>query len=238
MPSGACGAAPVALSSVRNTAPRRGDRLADRLLDEAMSHCGAPYSYGASGPRKFDCSGFTGYVFDKFGYSLPRSAAAQSQKGMAVGDIGDLRKGDLIFFAGAGGGSGIGHVGICMESPGKDGSCRFIHAARGGVQVSELKEPYYSSRYRSARRILSVSEMSGDSEPRLARDEGIRPEKADKVSAGAAAGREAKYYTIRSGDTLKKIAARSGCTREDLFELNPDLNRRGVIRLGQVIRIK
>ena len=44
----------------------------------AASKAGTPYRYGAAGPRAFDCSGFTKWVFAKMGRHLPRTASAQS----------------------------------------------------------------------------------------------------------------------------------------------------------------
>jgi cell wall-associated NlpC family hydrolase len=81
---------PVAL--VRPTAPQLTDRRgpariapkhvaverAGLVLRKASSLRGRPYHYGASGPRSFDCSGFTRYVFrTAVGRSLPHSSAAQ-----------------------------------------------------------------------------------------------------------------------------------------------------------------
>jgi cell wall-associated NlpC family hydrolase len=82
--------------------------FAQRILQEAARHQGAPYQYGAAGPSTFDCSGFTMYVFGRFGISLPHNAA--SQYGMTR-HISNAAKqpGDLIFFTGSG---GIYHVGI------------------------------------------------------------------------------------------------------------------------------
>ena len=39
-----------------------------KLLDYASKFKGVRYRLGAAGPNRFDCSGFTSYVFSKFGY--------------------------------------------------------------------------------------------------------------------------------------------------------------------------
>ena len=44
---------------------------------------GKPYVWGAEGPRAFDCSGLTQYVYQKVGIDLPRRAVSQSQIGDA-----------------------------------------------------------------------------------------------------------------------------------------------------------
>jgi cell wall-associated NlpC family hydrolase len=78
-------------------------------VQEASHHAGAPYQYGASGPSRFDCSGFTMYVFGRFGKRLPHSSSAQ------YSDVRHIAKsskqvGDLLFFRDSSG--SIGHVGI------------------------------------------------------------------------------------------------------------------------------
>ena len=91
------------VSSVRTT-----KAVADRVLAIAASQYGKPYSYGASGPNSFDCSGFTSYVFARVGVSLSHNAAAQYSEVHHVAKA-DRRPGDLIFTYGSG---GIGHVAI------------------------------------------------------------------------------------------------------------------------------
>jgi len=69
-----------------------------RILAEAKRHTGALYKYGASGPKRFDCSGFTKYVYKKtVGKSLPHKANTQQKYGKAVAK-GKKQVGDLIVF--------------------------------------------------------------------------------------------------------------------------------------------
>ncbi len=82
--------------------------LGYRAVSEASHHRGQPYVYGAAGPTRFDCSGFTMYVFSRFGYRLPHNAAAQYNAVRHV-SRGSLQVGDLLFFNEGG---GISHVGI------------------------------------------------------------------------------------------------------------------------------
>jgi cell wall-associated NlpC family hydrolase len=100
-------AVPSALSPVVDVAPMSGT-LSERVLAEARRHAGAPYAYGAAGPNRFDCSGFTMYVFGRVGISLPHSSAQQARVARPVPDA-DKRPGDLIFTYH---GRTIGHVGI------------------------------------------------------------------------------------------------------------------------------
>jgi cell wall-associated NlpC family hydrolase len=78
-------------------------------VQEASHHNGQPYAYGATGPTRFDCSGFTLYVFSRFGKRLPHSSSAQYN---AVRHIAKSSKqvGDLVFFKSSSG--SINHVGI------------------------------------------------------------------------------------------------------------------------------
>jgi cell wall-associated NlpC family hydrolase len=118
-----------------------------KLIQYAFNFLGRPYVYGAEGPKAFDCSGFSSYVYNEFGVDLPRTAAEQSGVGAAVSKS-NLEAGDLLFFNTAG---YISHVGIYI------GDGQFIHASSGSrcVTVSELSSSYYARTYRGARRILN-----------------------------------------------------------------------------------
>ena len=105
-------------------------------IQEASRHNGQPYVYGAMGPTRFDCSGFTKYVFGRFGKSLPHSSSAQYG---AVRHIAKTSKqvGDLLFFRNSSG--SIGHVGIYA------GGSYMWDAPRSGDHVR--KRAIYSSNY-------------------------------------------------------------------------------------------
>jgi cell wall-associated NlpC family hydrolase len=73
-------------------------RSGAKILAEAKRHKGARYVFGASGPRVFDCSGFTGYVYKKaVGKKLPHKANLQQKYGTAV-TRSKAQVGDLIVF--------------------------------------------------------------------------------------------------------------------------------------------
>lgn len=128
--------------------------LADQIIETAKQYIGTPYHYGSPGPKSFDCSGFTSYIFRQFGYNLPRSSDGQGAYGRAVEDgFENLQKGDLVLFSRRG--HSIGHVGIFIELDTVNRSFKFIHAAtHGGVMISNYYEQYYKSHYRYARRVL------------------------------------------------------------------------------------
>ncbi len=130
--------------------------LADRIVAEAMKYEGTPYSYGARGPRYFDCSGFTSYIYRKFGYELSRSSGGQAGDGRPVeGSLSNLQKGDIVVFGARRSSGRVGHVGLFIEMDKSGQDFTFIHAAtKGGVTISHLREPYYLSRFMGARRII------------------------------------------------------------------------------------
>ena len=130
--------------------------LADRIIDEAKLYLGTPYRRGGNGPKVFDCTGFTKFIFGKFGYELGRTVPAQAVDGREmIGSLADLQKGDLLIFGARGNPRRQGHAGIFigMDSTGTNFS--FIHAAvHGGITISNLNETYYKKRFLGARRIL------------------------------------------------------------------------------------
>ncbi|MCH5240335.1 MAG: C40 family peptidase [Muribaculaceae bacterium] len=125
------------------------------LLAEARTHTGKRYRYGAKGPNNFDCSGFTGYVFNQFGYKLNASSRGQYSDGEKV-ESGILRPGDLVFFSSPRSKGGVGHVGIVVDADNENHTFNFIHAAiGGGIEIQKSTSPYYLKRYIGARRIIT-----------------------------------------------------------------------------------
>ena len=114
------------------------------IVDTAKSYLGVRYVYGGASPSGFDCSGFTMYVYQQHGYSLPHSATSQWQSGLGtkVWSIGALQPGDLVFFndPSRNAGKACSHAGIYI------GDGQFIHSSSssiGGVIVSSLTSGYY-----------------------------------------------------------------------------------------------
>ena len=128
-------------------------KMINDLLSEANRHIGKPYLHGSKGPNRFDCSGFSSYVYKQFGYNLSPSSRTQYTEGVKV-ERNDLQKGDLVFFTSRSSGKNVGHVGIVVSADNKTGKFQFIHASIRGVKISEF-EGYYVSRYIGARRIIT-----------------------------------------------------------------------------------
>lgn len=152
------------VSTITNTISNHADAelQVNSLLSFAHKFRGVPYRWGGTTPRGFDCSGFTSYVFSNFGYKLARRGSHQFHNGDRV-DRSNLKPGDLVFFGGRGNRPGIGHVGIVTAVDGNGHDFSFIHAStRRGITVSHSSESYYSARYRSACRIIKVSNVVVD----------------------------------------------------------------------------
>ena len=129
--------------------------LADQIIAYARTFTGTPYKLGASGPRQFDCSSFTRYVYKHFGYELTAYSAVQFREGRPVESYFQLQKGDIVFFGKKAGVRNIGHVGIVVSVDKEKGSFTFIHASvSSGVVEQTSSHPYFMMRYMGARRIL------------------------------------------------------------------------------------
>jgi cell wall-associated NlpC family hydrolase len=72
---------------------------------------GARYVRGATGPKRFDCSGFVGYVYrNGVRVSLPRTSYQMRAATKRI-SASQVRPGDLVFVNNGGGGR-VGHVAI------------------------------------------------------------------------------------------------------------------------------
>lgn len=116
------------------------------IVAAAKQYLGTRYVYGGSSPSGFDCSGFTMYIYEKFGYSLPHSATSQWQSGLGtkIWGINALQAGDLVFFCdpSRSNGKACSHAGIYI------GNGQFIHSSSsssGGVIISDLTSGYYNN---------------------------------------------------------------------------------------------
>lgn len=118
------------------------------VLEYAKQYLGCKYTPGGSTPKDgFDCSGFTTYIYKRFGISLSRTSNGQSSNGVQV-TRENLAVGDIICFSSSSSSKKIGHVGIYA------GGGKFIHAAnsRKGVIYSNVSgDGYY---FVTARRVV------------------------------------------------------------------------------------
>ncbi len=118
----------------------------------AKSFLGTPYVWGATGPNKFDCSGFTQWVFRDAGINLPRVSREQAKVGKYV-RYEELQRGDMVFFDTKKRRTGkVCHVGIYL------GNGNFIHASSSKKKVVIFnfnKKSFYKKRFLWGRRVLN-----------------------------------------------------------------------------------
>ena len=98
---------------------------ADAAADWARTRRGMAYAYGGNGPRRFDCSGLTQWVYSRVGRALPHSSSSQVSRTERISRE-NRRRGDLVFFYSHG---GVYHVAIYA------GKGHVIHASRPGTPV-------------------------------------------------------------------------------------------------------
>jgi len=105
-------------------------RFKNLLLGAIDERLGAPYVFGATGPRSYDCSGFVWSAFQDVGISFERGSARSLWAKFAPATGSERYKfGTLVFF------SGIRHVGIVVDEKG------FYHASKShGVTYSAFNE--------------------------------------------------------------------------------------------------
>ncbi len=145
--------APVCPMVRANLLTGLGSTVASDLINAAKHLIGSRYRSGSSGPKAFDCSGFTSYVFNLMGIRLKRSSREQSTQGELVDDIRELLPGDLVFF---GRGKRVNHVGIVTSVDSEQGIFQFIHSSTSrGVRIDSYPEDdYWNRHFISGRRIL------------------------------------------------------------------------------------
>jgi cell wall-associated NlpC family hydrolase len=131
--------------------PNFASAAAHSAFEAAHKELGVPYLYGGESPKAgFDCSGLMQWAYHQAGVNLPRVADQQFTVGTPV-SLNDLKEGDLVFFR-IGGGD-VDHVGMYV------GNHMFLEAPRTGevVQTADLRNPYWSSQFAGARRVVPLS---------------------------------------------------------------------------------
>jgi murein DD-endopeptidase / murein LD-carboxypeptidase len=121
-------------------------QLMSSAIDQRL---GAPYSWGANGPFRFDCSGFVWSTFQSIGIDFERSSARTLWARFSPATTEEKSKfGTLVFF------NGLKHIGIVADEHG------FYHASRHhGVVYSPFNE-YWLSRIDGFRRVPLPEQVS------------------------------------------------------------------------------
>ncbi|SFV62763.1 Invasion associated protein p60 [hydrothermal vent metagenome] len=127
-------------------------KLSAQIEKYAKKMLGKKYVWGATGPKCYDCSGFTQKVYRKVaGIKLPRVSYLQAKVGKRI-SFKKLKQGDMVFFDTEKKRTGkVNHVGIYLRNG------NFIHASSGGKKVMITnfnKKRFYKNRFLWGRRVL------------------------------------------------------------------------------------
>ena len=140
------------------TAPLPAPFLKQMLLAAIEARLGTPYRMGATGPYRFDCSGFVWSVYHSAGIDFERSNARSLWTRFAPArDDEETTFGTLVFF------NNLRHVGIVADANG------FYHASTSqGVVYSPFNE-YWSARVDGFRRSPAATLEVAKSSPMKSR---------------------------------------------------------------------
>ncbi|WPF65465.1 MULTISPECIES: NlpC/P60 family protein [unclassified Corynebacterium] len=100
-----------------------GSSKAAGAVQAALSKLGAPYSWGATGPDAFDCSGLIYWAYQQQGMTVPRTSQSQLAGGTPV-SRDQLQPGDVVGYY-----PGVTHVGMYI------GDGKLVHASDYGIPV-------------------------------------------------------------------------------------------------------
>jgi len=126
--------------------------LASNIVNIAKEYNGVRYKYGGTNQKGMDCSGLICTAFKSENIQLPRTSLAMSKEGRQV-SLGEVQKGDLLFFQTNKNRKVVNHVGLVVES--LPGRIDFIHSTSSkGVIISNLNESYWNLAFYEARRVL------------------------------------------------------------------------------------
>lgn len=124
--------------------------LREEAVARAMLAVNTPYTYGGNTLESgFDCSGLVQYVFNGFaGRALPRSTAQWARASLPR-DVGQLQRGDLVFFNTSG--ASFSHMGIYI------GNRQFVHAPSSGgvVRTDSIDSSYFAPRFDGGRTVFN-----------------------------------------------------------------------------------
>ena len=127
--------------------------LRGEIYTNATAMQGVPYVLGGTTPRGFDCSGFTQYVYQKSGITIPRTCEGQIGAGLIVAK-GELICGDLILFTRTNHPTAlVTHVGMYL------GDGKLIHAGSAGITIVDLDSRYFTEHYLCARRVVPTRKV-------------------------------------------------------------------------------
>lgn len=122
--------------------PTNMGRTERSMLAAIQERLGTPYRMGATGPYRYDCSGFVWSVFQQAGVEFTRTSARSLWQEFEAPVEGEKFKfGTLVFF------NNLHHVGIVADGNG------FFHASSSRGVVYSRFDDYWTKRISGFRRI-------------------------------------------------------------------------------------
>jgi hypothetical protein len=199
-----------------------------KLIHVSEGKLGCEYDWGAEGPNRFDCSGFTHYVYKNIGIDLPRVARDQYNSGKII-TINNIRKGDLVFFISREKDIDIGHVGLAISDY-SNSDFRFIHSCSAiGVCISNYKRALYFNSFVGARRIINCNDQftNGKAADTIKKQAALtgkekqihlqQPEKEENLQEFP---NDFFYYTVQKEEKLLDISRKFSVSVENLMKWN------------------
>lgn len=209
----------------------------DSLVQLAKTKKGCAYGRAGSGPKVFDCSGFTMWVYKQFGVDLPHGSITQYDLGKKVAR-NDIRPGDLVFFYRS---HCVGHVGLVTDVD-ENGKVTFIHAStyKTGVKFDNLESGWYAKTFVGTRRIFECADglpTMKYEEPVVEKVETPQEQQRDTSEvAEQSSSAPCTAHTVVKGETLYAIARRYGVTITEIQQWN-ELPSPDRISEGQQLKI-
>lgn len=98
------------------------------IASAALTRKGLPYTWGATGPNTFDCSGLVYWAYNQAGVKIGRTTASgYSSYGQSI-SLSEAQAGDVVTFTGFG---YICHIGIIVDNQGT-----VVHAAGQANEIA------------------------------------------------------------------------------------------------------
>lgn len=128
-----------------------GNTKADDIIKTARQYLGVKHCMGGTTKKCMDCSGLLFTVFKTHGIQLPHNSEDQARYGKIISQIGQLKKGDLVFFVRSYKTSRfITHSGIYL------GNNEFIHSSSSnGVTITSIFDPWWNEKFIFGTRVFS-----------------------------------------------------------------------------------
>ena len=137
---------------LRATAEGARTSKVERALLAAQNLIGVPYSERPTPPGSFDCAGYTAWCCQAAGLAMKDTTRSQGydDRYSRIGDVGDLKRGDLVCFNTVEDEDYSDHVGLYL------GDGYFLHCSSVARQVivSQLNSGYYNRVFSWGKRLF------------------------------------------------------------------------------------